>query len=63
MHLPTPAHFLFSASPDIHRGTDGDCGQVGKAGGGKGDGIFLATGSLMKGTTEGQLLLLLLLPR
>lgn len=42
MHLPTPAHFLFSASPDIRRGTDGDCGQVGQAGGSKGDGIFLA---------------------
>lgn len=45
MHLPTPAHFLLSASPDIRKGTDGDCGRAGQAGGSKGDGIFPSPGA------------------
>lgn len=48
MHLPPsllPLHSFFPASPDIWRGTDGDCGRVGQARGSKGDGIFLAPGA------------------
>lgn len=43
-HTPAPYFSLF-ASPDIWRGTDGDCGPVGQARGSKGDRIFVTPGA------------------
>lgn len=46
-HTPAPYFSLF-ASPDIWRGTDGDCGPGGQARGSKGDGIFVTPGALWR---------------